>query len=367
MDLHALTAFAGVTLSEALLPGPSLAMLVETRASGDRSNAIAFTVGATLANMAWVCVTIFFGGWLLQRAQTNPDGLRVLLNIGSAYLILLATRRIISAAITLISGGANDLPGTKAKRYSTHIRTGFLVHFLNPANPLYYVFTFAVVLRGQSVETAILFGAIPVVADLIVHVFVVLMPLLQLEAGLAALVKGIFRLLASLALLYLVAHAFSVDPKNTAQLAIPGVTALLMSLGCVAGAMSEAYHLVYLREGMDNKKLWRIVAVWTAWFSAIALVGGLYVLIDALDSSAFASHEPLKAHARVAFAVAAAVAMSLTFAKSVGELLDEKSGAAKGMAVTLPWAEQPLVAGLGALAFVLIVFGMLTLTGLRFV
>ena len=59
MDWHVLSAFIAAAVWEALIPGPSIALLVDTRARLGSEGALSFVAGITVANLAWVLITFY--------------------------------------------------------------------------------------------------------------------------------------------------------------------------------------------------------------------------------------------------------------------------------------------------------------------
>jgi threonine/homoserine/homoserine lactone efflux protein len=362
MDFHALFSFAGATFVETITPGPTLALLIESR-TRSRSAAIATVIGITLANIVWILLILALGSWLTPRAE-DAHILPILRNVGAAYLILLATRRVLSATIHLISAAQTPDQYQSARDDGSFIWAGFAAHFLNPVTPPYYLSAFGLVVSDKPVEVALLFGGLPIIFDLVAYLLVACVSLPRFgDSPAIAIANGTCRLLAASLLLYLVAHTLSADGATSSTLKLPGITALLVLLGFLAGAVSEAYYWVGLRAGLNNKVLWRVVALWSSWFSAIALLGGLYALIDALNSNAIPIGASLKAHLRICFIVAAGMAASLSLAKAFGEIKDELLATPGSQKAIAPgWIGHPLKAGLGALAFVLVVLLILRLT-----
>ena len=132
-----------------------------------------------------------------------------------------------------------------------------------------------------------IFGVIAVLADFFIYGFFASVPA---TPGLPESHKGplIIRLIAGLALFYLVAHVFSRQPESNPSLSMSPEATLIMLLGFLCAAIAEAYRLVLSRKDKNNKMLWRVVALWGMWFSVAAIFGALYTLIRRIDARAFA-------------------------------------------------------------------------------
>jgi threonine/homoserine/homoserine lactone efflux protein len=354
VDINIFLAFATICIFEAFIPGPTLALVIETRVSSGKKAAMATVAGITIANVIWVAVALFV---VFANAKWLPDGASVPIQIaGAAFLVYLACRRLLSLAISLFSAQpkVDSSPPDPNKAYLT----GFVVHFANPLSVAFYIATFSVIINGHTLNTAILFGAIPVLIDLALFTVLSTAP----TGALAYVPRWISRLLAGLLLLYLVGHAYS--KSSTISLSMTPLTALMMLVGFYVAAIAEAKYQVGLRKEGDNKLVWRTVALWGAWFSVAALLGGLYTLIGGFGVSTFALDHPTEHRIRICFVVAAVLATTLSFAKAYGELQDEKFPRKSDTKSTSihDWRTAPLWVGGQVFGFLALTFILLWIT-----
>lgn len=363
--VQAVLSFAFATFVETLTPGPTLALVVETRTAKGPRAAHSVVLGITLANIAGVLVV------LLARSVTLSvsfgETLKALgRDAGAAYLIYLASRRILSSALRFVTGTDATDRYEPAKHDRQMFITGFLAHFLNPVTLPYYLSTFAAAASNLSVRIVLLLGAIPVLSDLIVYEIVATYWSRRDGFQMPAVATAIFRLLFGGALLYLVASTFSIGQQTSPALAISPVTTLLMLIGFLAGSIHEAHGWVVSRRECNNKLVWRIVSLWGVCFSVVTLVGALFTLIDGIDANAFGMTPTTKSRLRICFIVAAVIAASLNYAKAEGELQDERYPAdSSKRAISPTWQAQPWPAGLVTVVFLAAVFALLALTDLR--
>ena len=357
MDMKLIFIFAVAALFETVTPGPSMALVVESRASAGRRGAFITVLGITLANIAWVgCVILplWFGSkWFAQWLVP------VIRYLGTAYLIYLASRRMLSAVVQFITH-RDDLQIVQRSR--SHIFwAGFFAHAGNPLSIGYYLATFGVIVMGMSFAHATLYGLVPVVID-----FVVFALLAMVVFGKARNFAGRWaRLLAGLFLFYLVGHVYSKSPTVDLGISVTPLTTLIMLAGFFWAAIAESRAEVLLREGKNNKLLWRAVGLWGVWFSVAALFGGLYTLIGGFGVSAFSLDAVYEHRLRICFVVAAVIGSTLSLAKACGELQDDQSAQDLTLPAITPicWQTTPRSVGAFTFATLVAVYVLLTVTG----
>ncbi len=368
MNLEAIFYFAAATAFETINPGPTLGLVVAMLVAFGRRSAFISVAGVAAANAVWVLLVFF----LLspEFIGANAEEIR---SVSAGLLVFLASRRIISSMVELItmanledSGhSARSRPATAGQAFAA----GFWVHAVNPVTPPYYVGAFYATTAG-ALEATIVCGVIAVLFDVIFYSVVVagsstvkflwdryvdLKPL--------PLVDALFRLLAGLFFLFLVAHVLSVTRLDS-TITTTALTVGFMLLGVLAAIVAEAYQLVVARKGLCNKVLWRIVAMWGAWFSLATVLGAIFTLYQVLDNSTAMKLDPMtEQRVRICVIVAAFIATALAFAKSFGELQDEQVKTSIGTEISADcWQANPRKAGVVAFGVLLGVWILLWLT-----
>lgn len=359
MDINTslIIAFALATLGETLIPGPTLALVFESRLSRTKREIGELIVGITAANSVWVLAAIFivFAGttWLSDVAYP------VLIHLGAAYLIYLASRRILGSSIQFITGAS--IESASISKGSRAFATGFMAHFVNPLTVAYYVSTFGVATSGQTIETKIGFGLIAIFSDLIAYLIIGYITFGNVESFFK---RPFFRLLAGSALLYFVARVYSSTAGSDANITITPLIMAFMLIGFLAAAILEAYDHIVSRKGKSNVMLWRIGKLWGIWFSIIAVFGAFYSLLSNIHGSGFALGDSLEVYFKICIVVAAVMALALSFFKAYGEVQDEKNLSDSNTAIPADcWHASPLKAGGASFIFLLAVFFLMWLTG----
>jgi threonine/homoserine/homoserine lactone efflux protein len=362
IDPHLLLSFTIAALFETLNPGPTVALVFETRASKGTQAAGATVVGITLANMLGVLIGILVGNvgvgagdWVFMWIRTAAAG----------YLVFLASRRILSSTVMLIAG-ITDKVSSNWWSYGGDVGAGLLTHLSNPLTLPFYLGFFAATAAPLPVGTKLLLGAIAVVLDLIVYGAAAKWQPRWMEGRDSGGPVIAFRLIAGAAFLYLVERTFSSTSPENPELAIAAPTTLAMFIGFVVAAIREAQWFVKTRHSKNNKLLWRVVSLWSAMFSVYALIGGLYTLISDMSANTFTLDAIIESRLRICVVVAAVTAASLSFAKALGELQDERSSDAPAdAAIAVGWQALPERVTAAALLFLLAIFALLNATGFR--
>lgn len=360
MDLHVFISFVLATLFETLTPGPTLALVLDTRIREGKEHAQITVAGITAANVLWVLVALFA---LYAGATWLKNGLSATVQFaGNAYLIYLASSRVLSSTVQLVVGQIDEAPASSKR--SSLFKTGFFAHAGNPVTVAYYLATFSVATSGRPIETALNLGFIAVMSDLLAYGV-----LASINLGwINEFLKGpLVRLFAGLALLYLVAHVSSGLPKSNPNVMASSGSTLAMLGAFLGAAVVLAHNLVVTRREKDNKVLWRITALWGVWFSLAALVGAIYTMLLGFNNSALALGALIEHRIRICFVVAAVLATTLAFTKALGELQDERYPPTPGKqaALAVGWQASPLWVGCAVLGFLIAVFVLFTVTGFR--
>jgi threonine/homoserine/homoserine lactone efflux protein len=357
MDYELIIAFVLATLAETLTPGPTLALVLEARTKTSTHGTVSTVVGVALANVVWVLIAIL----AMNTASGLPMTLQsVIKYCGVGVLMAIASRRIISSSVEIIAGDLAKCEGTS----HGHFWAGFTAHAFNPLTVGYYVSTFTAAVSGKSVNTVIAIAVIAVLSDLLIYGFIATFRFKALDK---LLELSFIKMLAGIFLFYLVAHTLSPAVANEATIALSPTVALTSLLGFLFAAVSEAYYQVKRRKGNNNKVLWRSVAMWGACFSILALVGGVFALIDGIASPRLGLDVTVNHRIRICFVAAAVIAAALAFSKAFGELQDEQSpSSANGDPITIQnWRGSPLAIGGVSVAVLIAIFLLLTLTGFK--
>lgn len=360
MDINValIITFALATLGETLIPGPTLALVFESRASATKKEVIELIAGITAANAVWVIVAIF----IIYTGNTwfKETALPVLTYFGTAYLVYLASRRILSSSILFITGAAEDTTHTSI---NGHFKTGFMAHFINPLTIAYYVTTFGLATMEQSIETKIGFGLIAIFSDLIVYTLIGCVSFGNIEIIFR---KPFFRLLAGCALFYLIVHVYSNPSESEHNLSITPPIMIFMLFGFLCAAILEAYCQVKSRTNKSNSILWRISKLWSIWFSIFAVLGAFYSLLSEPHGSVFSLSDSMEVYFRICIIVATVLAITLSFVKSYGELQDEKNQKTDSDSVSADcWHASPFGAGIASFMFLAAIFILMWVTDFK--
>lgn len=359
-----LMSFLAVTILDTIAPGPTLALVLQTRADSGKTAAFATVLGVTLADVLWVILAliVIHSGAQLAHDWIDP----IVKNVGAAFLIYLASKRILSCAVDIIARQNGDPPVKSALTASTAFRYGFMAHAVNPLSPAYYLGTFSLVISTLPLNYAIVGGAFPVLIDLLIFSLLALAWVNLPTFGFAT--TRLVRLFVGFFFVFLVGLAFS-ESHDKSNVLVTSWTAILMLVGFLAGALHEAIEQVGLRQKKPNKMLWRSLAVWSSWFSIAALVGALYTAIGGFKESTFSLPPEMEHRVRICFVIAAILAATLSFAKAIGELYDERVPA-EGTPPTAPvqgWRTNPLRVGVAVIGLLTAAFLLLWVTGFNVV
>ncbi|MBJ2158263.1 LysE family translocator [Variovorax sp. IB41] len=356
MDSKLILIFALAAFFEAVTPGPTMALVLETRTSAGIRGALLTVAGITVANIVWVaCVLLLF----LADAKWFGEWIGPFIKyFGAAYLVYLASRRLLSAVVQFITH--RDDREIAKQSGANLFWTGFIAHAGNPLSISYYLATFGVVIMSMSLTEATIYGAIPIVMDAAVFV------LLAIAFGEKKHLAGRWaRLLAGLVLFFLVGHVYSNSPALNSEISVTPLMTFIMLGGFFYAAIAESRSEVALRKDKNNKMLWRVVGLWGVWFSAAAIFGGFYTLIGGFAMSAFSLEAVQEHRLRICFVVAAVIGSALSFAKACGELQDDQATQpATGPAIKADgWQTSPYWIGAFAFGFLGAVFVLLTVIG----
>jgi threonine/homoserine/homoserine lactone efflux protein len=371
IDATAIGTFAVATIFETLNPGPTLGLVVALAvAFKTRKVALNAVVGIGAANAAWAAMVFF----AFKSGFVTGLVASLIQYFSAGYLVYLASRRIISSMVKLIAypHHVSSLEATTTAPANmtalSALGAGFSAHALNPLTPPYYVGPFYAATLG-SIQATVICGSIAVLSDVVIYGLIVqLIWLMKTEVSKEIsldeypLLAIAVQLAAGMTFLFLVAHVFSAT-KVDSRISITAVTTMCMFLGFFAAVIHEVYRFVLGRKGMDNKTLWRLVAMWGTWFSVATVAGGILALYQALSTENVSIDSTVEHRLRICLVVAATLAMACTFAKAFGELQDEQVKAVNGNAVDLTtWHSAPWRAGLAVGALLALVYGALWLT-----
>jgi threonine/homoserine/homoserine lactone efflux protein len=356
VELKSVLLFGLATLVETVNPGPTLALVLSTAISAGRRNALYAVLGIGFANAAWALLVFALSG----LSSGTPLLLSLFQLFAAGYLIFLASQRIISAAVEMISSHrdvSSKQPNSRGSAWGPFAH-GFIVHASNPLTPPYYFGPFYAVTLGSWKETVIC-GGIAAFSDLIVYGLVVLWIAKQGVVRKIS-VAPYLRLFAGLLFLFLVAHVFSVDKANS-TISVSVVTTIAMFFGFLAAVLSEARRFVLIRKGAENTLLWRITGMWGTFFSIATVMGGIFTLYQVLDGSTEKLDLVIEQKLRICFIVSAILAAGLAFAKSFGEVQDKQHPAGASAIGIDPqsWQANPIRSALVAvLTLVLLLFSL---------
>ena len=361
MDLNSqlIFAFALATLGETLTPGPTLGLVFESKLSATKAQIGEMIAGITLANIIWVAVAIL----IVHTGNTWFDALAkpIIIYFGTAYLIYLASRRLLSSTVMLITN--TDEINPTAQQTNNYFLTGFMAHFSNPLTIAYYATTYGLATIGQTFETKMVFGFIAISADLIIYALIGYFTYGDIEKHFR---RPIFRFLAGFALFYLVAHTYT-SSSPSVDLSITPETMIIMLIGFLLAAIFETSNQVKNRINKDNKMLWRIAKLWSVWFSVFAVVGAFYSLVSGASNSLIKLDDHIELYIRICIIFSTVLALSLSFLKAYGEIQDEQQTVSKnieGCPVDC-WQSSPLKSCLASFLLLVGVFILLWVSGFK--
>lgn len=357
MDYTLIVAFAFATLAETLTPGPTLALILETRTKTANHGALYTVLGVAVGNVVWVLAAILLMSAAVSLSAPIQQAIKY---CGVGVLMSIASRRIISSSVEIIAGDWAKCEGSS----SGHFWAGFSAHASNPLTIAYYLSTFTAAVSGKSQNTIIAIAAIAIFSDLIIYSPIATLKFKALDK---LLELHFIKMLAGVFLFYLTAHTLSPATPNELAIALPPIVALTTLLGFLFAAIAEAYYQVKKRKGNNNKVLWRTVAAWGAWFSILALMGAIFTLIDGVASSRLGLEATVNHRIRICFVAAAVIAASLAFSKAFGELQDEQSPCkADDEPIKIQnWRGSPFAIGGVSFAILVAIFLLLMLTGFK--
>ena len=359
MYLPLILAFAIATLTETLSPGPTLALVLESRISAGRRAALLVVAGITTANTLWVIVSIL--ALDLVHSLFGTSLTQLVICCGTAYLMYLASERLLSAVIHIITGCSEQDDKTPPR--SSPFFTGIIAHAGNPLTVSYYVSTFGLATMEKPMLIKICFGAVAILSDFIIYG---LMASVTFGVNTHFLRAPFFRIAAGIALLYFITGVYSHQTPTSSGLAITSLTLLAMLGGLLFAAIRTAYGHVVRRKDMENKLLWRTVTLWSVWFTAFAAVGGFYSFVNGLDGSAMALSAGTETRLRICFVVAAVFSLALSFVKAFGEVQDaQSSNLGSSSAVTRYWQASFWRSGVVAFTLLASLFVMMSLIGFK--
>ncbi len=361
MDSHAVLLFSIATLFETINPGPTLAFVLATLATS-QSRRIAFlsVAGIAVGNVLWAFAVF----WLNYPQLANSTIVWILQQFSAGFLVYMASRRIISVCVEWISRSGARQPTTPSREVSKASASaaffgGLSVHALNPLTPPYYIGPFFAATTG-TIQGTLVCGSIAVLFDAVFYSLVVLA---YLKLSWLSRYERLSRFVAGLFFLFLVARVFSADPSDP-NIAVSVSTTIAMFIGFLVAVVREVLASVRAREGKDNRVLWRIVGMWAALFSITTIIGGIFTLYQALGPLPSPTNL-MTQQLRICFTVSAIIATALAFAKSFGELQDEKPIGSKKENAANPssWQANPIPSGIVVLLFLASLFACLAITG----
>lgn len=357
LDYNLILTFASLTIVETITPGPTLGLVLYTKLSSGKMAALRVTLGVAVANVTWILIAMV----LMRLGASLPDwGISGIKLIGTACLIIVASKRVLSSLVVVITGASECRDESHHKKQFTE---GFIAHFFNPVSPIYYLGVFTS-LSGHSMNNMVAFGIVAVVFDLLFYAFLAsfkffgIGDVLNDQGG--VWITGILRLVAGFFLLYITTTSI-----EGLSYGITKGAAFVMLIGFLAAVIGEVMKQVGQRKGKNNKGVWKIAALWSACFTILALIGVIFTLIDGISNSKLNLGHNIIHHLRICFMVATVTAAALSFAKSYGELQDEQYPNSDGSSsINIQgWKSSPIKV-VGACFLCLgVVFLLLTLSG----
>jgi hypothetical protein len=330
IPVHEVIAFAVATFGESINPGPTIGALVSAR-TRSRLEAWGVVAGVTLANILWVIIVVLLKLFASQL-PTLPEAEPLLKAFAALILVFMATRAAAGAAITGIETyilrnwdkpPAED-PAIGARPFAGGVRNGFIFHFFNLLSFTYYFGAYSATLASNP-SLALIFSVVAVLVDFLVYGVLASLPVERLlrPSPTVFAARRIFALLASFAMLFLVAHVFAIDRSQQTPGELYGLRDLFMLLGFLAGTIREAENFAEKYGRTKNKLLWRGVLVWQSAFGAIAIIGTILSVLVRIDPDSFGIDKSLISAMAICSLVAAVVTAALSYARARGEMLDE--------------------------------------------
>jgi hypothetical protein len=326
VPVNEIGAFALATLGESINPGPTLATLVSAR-TRSRHEAWGVVIGVAFANIAWVIIVVVLK-YSVRQLPSLPEAEPTLKVFAALILVFMATRASASAVITgaesyLLNNWNAPLPTAPvggAQSFAGGASQGFFVHLLNPLSFTYYLGAYSGTLAADP-SLAIIFSVVAVCVDLLVYGVFAFLPVERLltPSPLAFAIQRVSALLASFAMLFLVAHVFAIDRGHDAPSELHGLRNFFMLLGFLAGTIWEAEIVAVRYGGAKNKLLWRGVLVWQSAFGAFAIIGTFLSVLLRIDPASFGIAPPLIAVMAICSLVAAVATAALSYARARGK------------------------------------------------
>jgi threonine/homoserine/homoserine lactone efflux protein len=322
-NMNEVIAFSIATFGETINPGPTVGALLSAR-SRSWQEAWGVVFGVALANIVWVIIVVLlksFGSELSSSSALEP----ILKAIGAGILVYVASRISVGAVIegveTYLLGNWTAPPTTLPTR---GVAKGFVVHFINPLSITYYLGAYAGTLASDP-ALAIAFSVIAVCVDFIVYGIVASLPIARFLATSPTVfaIQRIFALVASCAMLFLVARVFAIDRSQQPSVDLYGLRDFLMLIGLLVGTIWEAENFARKYGRTKNKLLWRGVLVWQSAFGAIAIVGTILSVLVRIDRDGFGIDQSWMSALAICALVTAVATGALSYARARGEMLDE--------------------------------------------
>lgn len=298
-----------VTLPATLAPGPTISLLAASAATKRRRPAVSALLGVTVAN-ALCAVTV----WVVWTGSSAVDkSFPIWLELsGIAFLTFFAARMLVPATIEFIYSAGHYEDKTRGSGKFFVDALG--VHYVNSLPfyaPLFTQFF------GPVWTSNLLLVFIPTGLDLVLYaLFLVLvskyteLPDLWKNPKWRAALET---LLALLIVNVLVDTSQDLLRSNRDQLLIVVVAVLL---GLLPGMLVSTYRIVQKRHKLNNKRAWRLVSTWGAYFTVSTAITAIIGLQNHVNES-------ILVPARIVAAFCAVVSGTLTFAKAIGELQDD--------------------------------------------
>jgi threonine/homoserine/homoserine lactone efflux protein len=351
MDWQLFGIFVVTALWETLHPGPTLALVVDTRARFGPTETLFVVAGITLANVAWVvaALALIYAGVHWVRDWMN---LLVAL-LAVPFLVFLASTRILTSMVQFVAMLSPQRTNAPVRK-TTLFATAFVAHLVNPLSIGFYLATFSALVSGKPLNQGILFGIVPIVMDSLVFGSYAL---LRTPLGDGPFAR-VLPLLAGVSMVAIVSQIVSQNPEINFY---REGTELVMIAALLLAALHVARSQVILQRGKNSRALWRVVALWDSWFKVAAVVGAIVAVATTLNIDPMINHR-----IRICFVVAGVLAASLSFAKAYGELQDERfpsQGGNETRIDTSSWQASEVWVGVAAFGFLAAVFLLVTLAG----
>jgi hypothetical protein len=329
IPMNEVIAFAVATFGESINPGPTIGVLVSAR-TRSRREAWGVVAGVTLANIVWVIIVVLIKS-SAGKLPTWPEAEPLLKAFAALILVFMATRAAAGAAITGIEAyilknwntPAAEDPAVGTRPFAGGVYNGLMFHFFNVLSMTYYLGAYSGTLASNP-SLAIAFSFVAVLVDFVVYGVLASLPVERLAPSLTSFAaQRIFGLLASFAMLFLVARVFAIDRSQQAPGELYGLRDLCMLLGFLAGTIREAENFAVKYGKTKNKLLWRGILVWQSGFGAIAIIGTILSVLVRIDPDSFGIDRSLISAMAICSLVAAVLTAALSYARARGEMLDE--------------------------------------------